>query len=314
MKELRNRFERFCMKNRDKGIPNLMLYIAIGSGIVFLLSMFNGGSELYKWLMFDKKAILQGQIWRLFSYVFTYTPGSEPLLVLVGLYFFYMLGRRVELNMGTLRFNLFYFSGMLLMAAFAMIFCPTEPVVIGDTIYVPEAFTYYVYSDMSWFLHLSLLLSFTVSNPDAQFLVFFIIPVKAWFLGIVYVFLTITTIYNLTFPVCFFPHNLFPLVALGNFLLFAGKNVVNLLPERLRPKRKHPFNAAQPKRTGTIPFTPKKTTSGPVFKTGAAYTHRCTVCGRTDLSHPDLEFRYCSKCNGYYCYCEEHISNHTHIQ
>ena len=44
------------------------------------------------------------------------------------------------------------------------------------------------------------------------------------------------------------------------------------------------------------------------------YTHRCTVCGRTDASNPELEFRYCSKCNGYYCYCSDHINNHSHIQ
>ena len=45
-----------------------------------------------------------------------------------------------------------------------------------------------------------------------------------------------------------------------------------------------------------------------------AYTHKCTVCGRTDVSNPELEFRYCSKCNGYYCYCSDHINNHSHIQ
>ena len=46
----------------------------------------------------------------------------------------------------------------------------------------------------------------------------------------------------------------------------------------------------------------------------APHTHRCTICGRTDVSHPDLEFRYCSRCNGYHCYCQDHISNHTHIE
>ena len=38
------------------------------------------------------------------------------------------------------------------------------------------------------------------------------------------------------------------------------------------------------------------------------------VCGRTDLSDPDLEFRYCSRCKGYHCYCEDHINNHTHVE
>ena len=41
---------------------------------------------------------------------------------------------------------------------------------------------------------------------------------------------------------------------------------------------------------------------------------KCSVCGKTDLTDPQMEFRYCSKCNGYYCYCADHINNHIHIQ
>jgi hypothetical protein len=41
--------------------------------------------------------------------------------------------------------------------------------------------------------------------------------------------------------------------------------------------------------------------------------HVCHVCGKTDLSHPDLDFRYCSKCAGDQCYCPEHIHNHAHV-
>ena len=51
-----------------------------------------------------------------------------------------------------------------------------------------------------------------------------------------------------------------------------------------------------------------------VTRPKAPYTHKCTVCGRTDISDPELEFRYCSRCQGYHCYCQDHISNHSHIQ
>ena len=50
------------------------------------------------------------------------------------------------------------------------------------------------------------------------------------------------------------------------------------------------------------------------IKQRKGYLHKCSVCGATDTDHPELEFRYCSKCNGYFCYCEDHISNHTHIE
>ena len=44
------------------------------------------------------------------------------------------------------------------------------------------------------------------------------------------------------------------------------------------------------------------------------YMHKCAVCGLTDQDDPNMEFRYCSKCDGYYCYCANHINNHVHIR
>ena len=306
---LRKRFERFCLKNRDKGIPNLMLYITIASGIVFITSLFDSNLLLYQWLCFDKAAILQGQVWRLFTYVLTYTPGSSAFLVLIGLYFFYNICRGVEQRMGTFKFNLFYFSGMLMMSAFAMIFCPTTTVIVNN-IAIPAAYFTMIYGDMAFYLHLSMILAFCVTCPDAQFLVFFILPVKAWFMSLVYLFLVLLSIYNLSYPVMLFPHNLFPLVGLANFLLYAGKDVLYLLPPALRPipKRSRPTPTPQPKPSKPIPFPTQQRSE----KTN--YNHRCTVCGRTDVTDPDLEFRYCSRCNGYHCYCIDHISNHTHVE
>ena len=121
-------------------------------------------------------------------------------------------------------------------------------------------------------------------------------------LALVYLGLTLIDIINLSTPVLHFPHNLFPLVALGNYFLFTGSDIKNIFPLswRIKMTPKKP----QPKQTGSVPFrqTQKKD-----------YLHRCEICGKTDVSNPELEFRYCSRCNGYHCYCQEHISNHTHI-
>ena len=43
------------------------------------------------------------------------------------------------------------------------------------------------------------------------------------------------------------------------------------------------------------------------------YNHKCCICGKTDTDYPDMQFRYCSKCAGYHCFCEEHIFNHVHF-
>ena len=139
---LNRRFERFCFKNRDKGIPNLMLYIVLGNAIVLFISLFTRNDGLKYLLCFDKGQILQGQVWRLFTYVLTYTPGSS-FLALIFLYFFYSLSRAVEYSMGTFRFNLYYFSGVILMDVFAMIFCPTSDVIISGSALPVEYFSYF---------------------------------------------------------------------------------------------------------------------------------------------------------------------------
>ena len=316
MKKLRRRFERFCYKNRNKGIPDLMLYICLGNAIVCFTSLLNGGSFLYNLLCFDKTAILQGQVWRLVTWLLTEQLGSNPLLSVLFLYFFYRLGSAVEATIGTFKFNLFYLGGVILMDLFAMIFCPTEPVIIGDIIITPEVFTAF-YSSMAYYLHLSMVLAYSTTYPDAQFLIFFVIPVKAWVMALVDLVLIGISVFNMCYPVMIFPHCLFPLIGLLNYFIFFGSEVSNLLPltwraklRRSRSKKSNP-QAARPK---VVPFTASGKQNPIHERTAAPYTHRCTVCGKTDVTHPDLEFRYCSRCQGYHCYCQEHISNHTHIQ
>lgn len=277
----------FCLRNRNKGIPNLMLYITLGNALVLIMSMINGGQVLYNLLCFDKAKILEGQVWRLVSYVFTQS--GSGYLSLIFLYFFYMLGRYVENSMGTLKFNLYYLCGVVLMDIFAMIFSPLYPTEL--------------YANNAYYLHLSLILTFATTHPNTHFMIFFLIPIKAWVMALIYLALVLVDVINLPFPHC-----LFPLIALGNYLLFIGSDIKNLIPLSWRAR----FSKKKPQsHTGSIPFSDP----GPyVIKKPQTYNHRCEVCGRTDVSHPELEFRYCSRCNGYHCYCEDHIGNHEHIE
>jgi len=315
LKKLRNRFERFCFQHRDWGIPNLMLYVAIGSAIVYLMSLFNGGSSLFNILCFDKAKILQGEVWRLVTYVFTYNSGSNVILVAISLLCFFSLGRAMENSWGTFRFNLFYFTGIILMDIFAMIFSPMDTALYtnGTTAMLfPASY----YSTMVYNLNLSLLIGYATLYPDNHFLFLMVIPVKARIFGLLYLVLNLVDIFNLTYPIAFFPHNLFPLVALANYFLFFGKDVLNLLPVswRINTARLFRKKPATQKKTGTIPFQASGSYAAATAQPKAPYNHRCTVCGRTDVSNPELEFRYCSRCNGYHCYCQDHINNHTHVQ
>lgn len=292
MKSLRSKFERFCYKNRSKGIPNLMLYITLGSAIVYLLSMFDQSYTLYYALRFDRTLILQGQVWRLFTYAFTYDAG-HMLITVIGLFCYYTLGRAMENIWGALRFNLFYFSGILLMDIFCMLF--------GG------------WADVSY-LNMSLFLGYATLYPDSKFLLLYIIPVKAWVFGILDLALTLYDVIVFTAR-GLFPYSLYPLVAIANYFLFFGKDVLNIFPVSWRVNasrlfRKKPKYTAGPKR---IQFYTAGSYESTTSTVKAPYTHCCTVCNRTDISNPELEFRYCSRCNGYHCYCQDHINNHTHI-
>lgn len=287
MKNLRKNFELYCYKNRNKGIPNLMLYISLGTAVVYLMSQISGNFFLYSFLVFDRNLILHGQIWRLFTYPLTYY-NSSLLLTAIALLCYYSLGRAMENIWGTLRFNLFYLTGVVMMDVYCLIF--------GG-----QASVYY--------LNMSLFLSYATLYPDAHFLLFFIIPIRAWIFALFDLALILLGLF--TDP---FPYNLFPIISLANYFLFFGKDVLNVVPMSWRANARRLVKKAPKAQKPKVIHFDAGSYEASHAAPKAPYNHRCTVCGRTDVSNPELEFRYCSKCKGYYCYCEDHINNHTHIQ
>ena len=275
MKNLRNRFERFCYQNRTKGIPNLMLFVSLGSALVYIMSMFDQSSILYSILCFNRKAILQGQIWRLFTYVFTYDAGNI-LLTAVSLFCYYSLGRAMEITWGTFRFNLFYFTGMILMDSFCMLFGGSANV---------------------YYLNLSMFIGYATLYPDTRFFLFFIIPVKmkwlAWLDAAIFALNIVLSIISRSIIGV-----VLPVVALLNFAVF------------IWPEVKYQADRFQYRHSRqTVQF--KKAVKQQQQQKG--YHHKCCVCGKTDTDYPDMTFRYCSKCAGYHCYCQDHIFSHVHF-
>ena len=288
MKNLRRKFEVYCYKNRNKGIPNLMLYIVLGTAVVYVLSQMSGNNYLYYLLCFDRTSILHGQIWRLITYPLTYSAGNL-LLTAVALFCYYSLGRAMENIWGTLRFNLYYLSGVVMMDVYCMLFGGTASVA---------------------YLNMSLFLAYATLFPDAHFLLFFIIPIKAWIFALIDLVMVLVGLFS--YP---FPYNLFSVISLANYFLFFGKDVLNVIPMSWRANAARLFHRKPPvqKKAKVIRFDAGSYEASQA-SVKAPYTHRCTVCGRTDVSNPELEFRYCSRCKGYYCYCQDHINNHSHIQ
>jgi len=283
VKELRRKFDRFIYNHSGAGIPNLMLYICIGTLASYLIMMADKSGMFYNALCFSRERILHGQIWRLITYVIL--PQSSGIWLFLLLFAYYGIGRMVERVWGTLKFNLFYLTGVIIMDIAALIL-NTIPGVS--------------------YLNLSLFLALATLFPDSRVLLFYIIPLKMKYLAWAYLLLLLVEVAQLNF---------FPVIALLNYFLFFGADCINVLPESWQTKlrsagsfrnRPNPNWASAYQRKGSSASKAK-------IVDEPAYRHKCAVCGRTDVSDPDLEFRYCSRCNGYYCYCQDHINNHAHV-
>ena len=287
MNELRKKWNRFLYNNSGKGIPNLMLFISIGTLIVYFFTIIDPSNVLYRFLCFDRTAILHGQVWRLITYIFI--PTSQGIWLFLLLFAYYGIGRMVENVWGTLKFNLFYLCGVVIMDIAGLILNQT-------------ATTYY--------LNLSLFLAVATIAPEARVLLFFILPIKMKYMAWVYLGFTALNVFSyLRMASVLSFYWLLPVVPLLNYFLFFGSDIKNILPDALRYRQRKNY------RTTTTNARPNPNWAGSYrSKSGEKpYRHKCTVCGRTDTDYPNLEFRYCSKCNGYYCYCIDHINNHVHI-
>lgn len=270
-------------------IHNLMYYIIILYVVGLVVQLF-APSFYYQYLSLDVNAILHGQIWRVVTFIIQ-PPQSSYIFMIFALYLYYMLGRELERTWGAFRFNLYFFAGMLfhVIAAFAAYFITGVSFPLG-----------------TWYLNMSLFLAFAAIYPDMQFYLFFMIPVKAKWLGWLdglYFLYTIAQAFlpaygGGIFGVIYQSNAIAAAVSILNFVIFflGARNMQRFSPKQQRRKRQF-----QQK------IRPENHCAG-----GAR--HRCAVCGRTELDDPTLEFRYCSKCNGNYEYCQDHLFTHIHVQ
>jgi len=278
VKKLSNLIDRFCFNHPRFGIPNLTLVLITGSVAVYILDMLTystvGISSL---LSFNRALILQGQVWRLVTFVFT-TWGQSLFSFLLAMYFLWFLGTTLEREWGTAKFTCYYGLGLLLTILIGM-------------------FTGYASTS---YLETTLFLAFATLYPDTQLLLFFFIPIKmkymAWISGAMLALSFLGSLIRLDVGGA-----LLVLVSVLNYLIFFWEDLM-YQSGRIRGRAKHS------QKSNVIQF--KKAAKD--FQK-REYTHKCAVCGRTDVDFPDLDFRYCSRCAGYHCYCMDHINNHAHI-
>lgn len=280
MKAFSRGLNRFCLKHPRFGINNLMLYIVIGNIIVFLFSMMDTTKTFMSYLYFNSDLILKGQVWRLVTFLFI-PSSSNVLYFAIELYFYYFIGSTLERYWGSAKFTVYYLFGAIL----TMIYGTVMSFFVNGYLAVSASY-----------LNLSMFFAFAVLFPDTRVLLMFIIPIKIKWLAIVdAAFFALGVIVN---P---FPINLIPLVAIANFLLFFGSDFLDMFRANKRVYSKQSKNFR------------KEAQHAKMEMDSAPYRHKCAVCGRTDVSNPELEFRYCSRCAGYHCFCIDHINGHVHF-
>lgn len=280
MRKLNQSIDRFCYRHPRFGIPNLMTLIVAGNVLVLILSMMDRTGTLASAFYFSPAHILKGQIWRLVT--FPFVPEQDGIWLLISLYFYYFIGSNLERQWGPGRFTIYYLLGMAFTIAF------------GFIVYFATGISIFL---SAYYLNMSLFFAFAALFPDTRVLLFFFLPIKIKWLALLDAAYFLIAVITNPFPI-----NLLPIVAVLNFLVFCGSDLFAMFrPQAYRRSR------------ATVNFK-KEASRIRQEQAGKPYTRKCEVCGRTDADYPNLEFRYCSRCQGYHCFCEDHINNHVHFQ
>lgn len=271
-------------------VRNLSLYIIIAYVIGYILQ-FTGSLDF---ITLDPYYISKGQVWRVISWIFV-PPASPSIFTIIMLYFYYSIGTALERTWGAFRYNLYIFSGII----FTVIGAAVLYLISTANGLDPQAAGYLVSQGFStYYINLSIFLAFAATYPNVQVLLFFVIPVKMKWLAYIdavilaYQFVTTGTAGRIAI-----------VMSLLNFLVFflATRNYKSISPKEMY--RKRAFRNA----TASSASSVRPGRSGPITK------HKCAICGRTEKDGDDLEFRFCSKCNGNYEYCNEHLFTHKHV-
>lgn len=288
--KLEKKFGRYAIKN-------LMYYIILMYALGFVILLVNP-DIYYNWLSLNAPAILHGQIWRIFTYII-YPPTGSLITILISLYFYYVVGTMLERQWGAFRFNLYFFTGVLLHAIAAILIYLVWGMVL-------EMGTYY--------LNLSMFFAFAAMFPDMQVLFMWLIPIKmkwlAWIDGIYFAVtiaaglmsehLSIQMIGRLySFGIIANKaYAVMALVSLLNFLIYATsfRSVQRMAPKEIYRRKSFEQKVQKAQMPKDAP------------------RHKCVICGRTEKDAPNLEFRFCSKCEGNYEYCQDHLFTHEHVK
>jgi len=288
-----NKFEK---KFGKYAIHNISLVLICCYIIGYVLSVLN--SSFLGYLTLDPYKILHGQIWRLVTWV-VQPPSSLSLFTIFMLLFYYNIGTSLEHVWGTYRYNVYLLSGMLFTIVGSFIALGITYLLYGgDSLAAMSLMGSQQFS--TYYVNMSIFMAAAVTFPDSQVLLMFVIPVKFKWMGIIYGVILLLNLITGTgnAGTVFAFYDIFYRIAIVASLL-------NFLIFWLRSRRKKIIPKQMKKRQQ---FKQETRKSSKITR------HKCAVCGQTDENDQTLEFRFCSKCNGNYEYCQHHLFTHEHVK
>ena len=280
-----NKLER---KIGKYAIPNLAKWIIGGYIIGYVLYYLFPQALMY--IMLEPAYILQGQVWRLITWVVFPPSTTHIFFVIIMLLFYYSISSTLEQTWGSFRFNFYIFSGMLFMIIGAFILYAVNG---GNVVGIGLFFS-------THYINLAIFLAFAATYPDMRVMLYFIIPLKIKWLA---VFDVAIILYDFI-RVDYWGNRVAIIASLLNFIIFiicSRGYTRGTYAERVRSGKEKVF------KSNTRSQTPSN-----LRPSHGITKHKCAICGRTEEDGIDLEFRFCTKCNGNYEYCQDHLFTHTH--
>ena len=268
-------------------IPNLVIYLLVGYVIGYILYLIPALRPILSIFLFDPASVLNGQVWRLFTWVLVPPSFTNVFFYAIMVLFYFQLGTVLERVWGSFRFNLYIFGGIIITDIAVMVgFFILRMLGSVDTVTIGmNVSTYYI--------NLAIFLAYAMTFPENKVFIYFVIPVKMKWLAVVY-----GALVAVDFILAGWGRRIVIFASLLNFLLYMlmTRNMMSHAERKRQTEFRQAQSAAQ-----------KRVMPGHVV-------HKCCICGRTNLTDPNLEFRFCSKCMGNYEYCNEHLFTHQHVR
>lgn len=290
MGKLEKKFGKYAIKN-------LSLYLVLGYAVGYIVQ-YAIAPQLIYYMTLNPYEILRGQVWRLFTWLLVPPNQSGIFWAVIALYFSYAIGTALERAWGVWRYNIYIFSGILFTILGSFLFMGYCYVFHGNqTEYIaPILFEGASLSFSTIYINMSILLAYAATYPDNRVYLMFILPIKMKWLGIAYaVLLAVQFIQG---------GNGWETDAIIRFSI--GCAFLNFVIFFITTRSRMSLSPKQAKRRVQFKSQVKRAT--PITK------HKCAICGRTEEEFPDLQFRFCSKCEGNYEYCQDHLFTHEHVR